>query len=81
MQIGIDSFAAAISDPATGLTLSPVERIPVPRQKHRRNNVTGAKIRGRPEFWRTTTSTEANKSASVELFEALSPFGRKTRYP
>src|ERR1700756_5140978 len=25
MQIGIDSFAAAISDPATGLTLSPVE--------------------------------------------------------
>src|SRR6202051_4877028 len=27
MQIGIDSFAAAISDPATGLTLSPVERI------------------------------------------------------
>src|ERR1700677_4602584 len=27
MQIGIDSFAAAISDPATGLTLSPVERM------------------------------------------------------
>src|SRR5579862_3042917 len=27
MQIGIDSFAAAISDPATGLTLSPVERL------------------------------------------------------
>ena len=27
MQIGIDSFAAAISDPATGLTLSPVDRI------------------------------------------------------
>jgi alkanesulfonate monooxygenase SsuD/methylene tetrahydromethanopterin reductase-like flavin-dependent oxidoreductase (luciferase family) len=27
MQIGIDSFAAAISDPATGLTLSPVERV------------------------------------------------------
>ena len=27
MQIGIDSFAAAISDPATGLTLTPVERI------------------------------------------------------
>ena len=26
MQIGIDSFAAAISDPVTGLTLSPVER-------------------------------------------------------
>src|SRR5229473_6432273 len=26
MQIGIDSFAAAISDAATGLTLSPVER-------------------------------------------------------
>jgi len=25
MQIGIDSFATAISDPATGLTLSPVE--------------------------------------------------------
>src|ERR1700736_3392986 len=25
MQIGIDSFAAAISDPATGLTLGPVE--------------------------------------------------------
>src|SRR5271155_842892 len=25
MQIGIDSFAAAISDPATGLTLSPAE--------------------------------------------------------
>src|SRR5438034_2147595 len=25
MQIGIDSFAAAISDPASGLTLSPVE--------------------------------------------------------
>src|SRR4030088_2795751 len=27
LQIGIDSFAAAISDPATGLTLSPVERM------------------------------------------------------
>src|SRR5260221_343016 len=27
MQIGIDSFAAAISDPATGITLSPVERM------------------------------------------------------
>src|ERR1700686_3613654 len=27
MQIGIDSFAAAISDPASGLTLSPVERM------------------------------------------------------
>src|ERR1700693_6005713 len=27
MQIGIESFPAAISDPATGLTLSPVERM------------------------------------------------------
>ena len=27
MQIGVDSFAAAISDPATGLTISPVERM------------------------------------------------------
>jgi probable LLM family oxidoreductase len=27
MQIGIDSFAAAISDPVTGATLSPVERL------------------------------------------------------
>ncbi len=27
MQIGIDSFAAAISDPATGATLSPAERL------------------------------------------------------
>jgi probable LLM family oxidoreductase len=27
MQIGVDSFAAAISDPATGITLSPVQRI------------------------------------------------------
>jgi len=27
MEIGIDSFAAAISDPATGLILSPVERM------------------------------------------------------
>jgi hypothetical protein len=27
MQIGIDGFAAAISDLATGLTLSPVERM------------------------------------------------------
>jgi len=27
MQIGIDSFAASISDPATGLTLSPAERL------------------------------------------------------
>lgn len=27
MQIGVDSFAAAISDPATGLVLSPVERM------------------------------------------------------
>jgi probable LLM family oxidoreductase len=27
MQIGVDSFAAAISDPATGLTLSPVDRM------------------------------------------------------
>src|SRR5712692_7020872 len=27
MQIGVDSFAAAISDPATGITISPVQRI------------------------------------------------------
>jgi probable LLM family oxidoreductase len=27
MQIGVDSFAAAISDPATGITLSPVDRM------------------------------------------------------
>jgi len=27
MQIGVDSFAAAISDPATGLTISPVDRV------------------------------------------------------
>ena len=27
MEIGIDSFAAAISDPATGITLSPAERL------------------------------------------------------
>src|SRR6266478_3381354 len=27
MQIGVDSFGAVISDPATGLTLSPVERM------------------------------------------------------
>ena len=27
MQIGVDSFAAAISDPGTGLTLGPVERM------------------------------------------------------
>jgi probable LLM family oxidoreductase len=27
MQIGVDSFAAAISDPATGLVLTPVERM------------------------------------------------------
>jgi hypothetical protein len=27
LQIGIDSFAATISDPASGLTLSPVERM------------------------------------------------------
>jgi len=27
MQLGVDSFAAAISDPATGLTLSPVDRM------------------------------------------------------
>src|SRR6202045_2430682 len=27
MQIGVDSFAAAISDPASGLTLEPVERM------------------------------------------------------
>src|SRR5258706_5163288 len=27
MQFGVDSFAAAISDPATGFTLSPVERM------------------------------------------------------
>src|ERR1700676_534233 len=27
MQIGVDSFAAAISDPATGLAISPVQRM------------------------------------------------------
>jgi alkanesulfonate monooxygenase SsuD/methylene tetrahydromethanopterin reductase-like flavin-dependent oxidoreductase (luciferase family) len=27
MQIGIDSFAAIVSDPETGLTLSPAERL------------------------------------------------------
>src|ERR1700732_2596685 len=27
MQIGVDSFAAAISDPGTGLTISPVQRM------------------------------------------------------
>ena len=27
MQIGVDSFGAVISEPATGLTLSPVQRM------------------------------------------------------
>ena len=27
MQIGVDSFGAVISDPATGLTLSPAQRM------------------------------------------------------
>ena len=27
MQIGVDSFGAVISDPATGLTLSPAQRL------------------------------------------------------
>ena len=27
MQIGVDSFGAVISDPATGLTISPVQRM------------------------------------------------------
>src|SRR5258708_28054965 len=27
MEIGVDSFGAVISDPATGLTLSPVQRM------------------------------------------------------
>ncbi len=27
MQIGVDSFAAAISDPATGITISPLDRV------------------------------------------------------
>lgn len=27
MQIGVDSFGAVISDPATGLTVSPLQRI------------------------------------------------------
>ena len=27
MEIGVDSFGAAISDPATGITVSPVQRI------------------------------------------------------
>ena len=33
MQIGIDGFAAAISDPATGLTLSPVEHMLPPNAR------------------------------------------------
>ncbi len=27
MQIGVDSFGAVISDPATGLTINPVQRM------------------------------------------------------
>jgi hypothetical protein len=32
--------------------------LPVPRQNHHSSNVTAAKIRGRPEFWRTTGNGE-----------------------
>ena len=56
MQIGIDSFAAFISDPLTGLTISPAERLGKLLEEIKLADQVGLDGFGigehhRPEFW------------------------------
>ena len=53
MQIGVDSFAAAISDPATGLILSPVERMQHLLEEIELADKTGLEVFGIGEHHRT----------------------------
>src|SRR6478736_197323 len=69
MQIGIDSFAAAISDPATGLTLSPVERMHHLLQEIELADKVGLDVFGIGEHHRA----EFLDSAPVVILSAAAP--------
>src|ERR1700727_2855192 len=70
MQIGIDSFAAAISDPATGLTLTPVERMQHLLQEIELADQVGLDVFGigehhRPEFLDSAPSVILRPAAAM----------------
>ena len=80
MQIGIDSFAAAISDPATGLTLTPVERMQHLLEEIELADKVGLDLFGigehhRPEFLDSAPvvilSAAASRTKSIRLTSAV----------
>jgi len=73
MQIGIDSFAAAISDPATGATLSPVERMHDLLERLRLRNRAGLDVFGIGEHHRA----EFLDSAPVVILSAAAVDGAR----
>jgi probable LLM family oxidoreductase len=80
VQIGIDSFAAAISDPATGLTLTPVERMQHLLEEIELADKVGLDVFGigehhRPEFLDSAPvvilSAAASRTKNIRLTSAV----------
>jgi len=66
MPIGIDSFAAAISDLATGLTLSPVERIQKLALLHKCPQPVGSALTGPVDSFRPVRKQSQNATLCMK---------------
>ena len=74
MQIGVDSFGAVISDPATGLTMSPVQRMQNLLEEIELADQVGLDVFGIGEHHRA----EFLDSAPAVILRARLPRERKT---
>src|SRR6267154_1159044 len=90
MQFGVDSFAAAISDPATGLPLTPVERMQHLLQEMKLADKVGLDVFGigehhRAEFLDSAPvvilAAAAAQTKNIRLTSALTVLSGKTRSP
>ena len=77
MQIGVDSFAAAISDPATGLTISPAQRMQNLLEEIELADQVGLDVFGIGEHHRV----EFLDSAPAVILAARSRVGRRDSSP
>lgn len=82
MQIGIDSFAAAIPDPVTGVALTPVERMQHLLQEIELADQVGLDVFGigehhRPEF--LDSAPPVILGAAAALTKRIPPYQRRHR--
>src|SRR5947208_14454767 len=75
IQIGIDSFVSAVADPATGLTMSPVERMRNLMEEVERSDSVGLEAFGVGEHHRR----EPVDSAPAQARAAASAPAKETR--